>query len=109
MDKAFAALANLFVVVPDSIMVGRNHQGRRISPGPLAATSPCLLLPLLPWIIALANHPQFSAFCEILGRTKIMDRQEAFYFYLLQMHQFATLSHFDLKHRFEFRISYFES
>jgi len=85
MDKAFIALANLVVVVPDSIMVVRNPQGRRISPGLFAATSPCLLLPVLPWIIALVNHPQFSAFWEILGRTKIMDRQEAFYFYLLQM------------------------
>jgi 4-amino-4-deoxy-L-arabinose transferase-like glycosyltransferase len=85
MDKAFIALANLIVVMPYSIMVTRKSDGRGISPGLLAATSPCLLLPILPWGIALVNHPQFHAFWEILGRTKIMDRQEAFYFYLVQM------------------------
>jgi 4-amino-4-deoxy-L-arabinose transferase-like glycosyltransferase len=85
MDKAFIALSNLVVVVPYSIMVARNPQGRRVSPGLFAATSPCLLLPVLPWVIALVNHPHFTAYWEILGRTKIMDRQEAFYLYLIQM------------------------
>ena len=84
MDKAFIALANLVVVIAYSVMVARKPEGRRISPGLFAATSPCLLLPVLPWIIALVSHPQFSAFWEILERTKIMDRQEAFYFYLVQ-------------------------
>ena len=85
MDKAFIALATLVVVIPYSVMVARKPEGRRISAGLFAATSPCLLLPVLPWIIALVNHPQFPAFWEILERTKIMDRQEAFYFYLVQM------------------------
>jgi len=85
MDKAFIALANLVVVIPYGVMVARKPEGRRIAPGLFAAASPCLLLPVLPWVIALVNHPQFPAFWEILERTKIMDRQEAFYFYLVQM------------------------
>jgi 4-amino-4-deoxy-L-arabinose transferase-like glycosyltransferase len=85
MDKAFIALANLVVVIPYSIMAARNPQGRKISPGLFAAASLCLLPAALPWILALVSHPEFSAYWEILGRTKIMDRQEAFYFYLVQM------------------------
>jgi 4-amino-4-deoxy-L-arabinose transferase-like glycosyltransferase len=85
MDKAFIAFANLLVVIPYSIMAARNPQGRRISPGLFAATSPCLLPVVLPWIFALTSHPQFSTYWEILGQTKIMDRREAFYFYLVQM------------------------
>ena len=85
MDKAFIALSNLVVVIPYSAMVIRKRQGRKISAVLLAVTSPCLLLPVVPWIIALANHPEFSAYWEILERTKIMTRQEAFYYYLVQM------------------------
>jgi 4-amino-4-deoxy-L-arabinose transferase-like glycosyltransferase len=85
MDKAFIALANLVVVIPYSVLVARRTEGGRVSPGLFALTSPCLLLPVLPWVIALVDHPQFSAFWEVLQRTKIMDRQEAFYYYLVQM------------------------
>jgi 4-amino-4-deoxy-L-arabinose transferase-like glycosyltransferase len=85
MDKAFIAFADLVVVIPYGIMAARNPQGRRISPGLFAAASLCLLPAVLPWVLALISHPEFSAYWEILGRTQIMDRQEAFYFYLIQM------------------------
>jgi 4-amino-4-deoxy-L-arabinose transferase-like glycosyltransferase len=85
MDKAFIALANLVVAIPYCVTVMRKPQGRKISPGLFAITSLSLLLPVLPWIIAMINHPEFSAYREILDQTKIMDRQEEFYFYLIQM------------------------
>jgi 4-amino-4-deoxy-L-arabinose transferase-like glycosyltransferase len=85
MDKAFIAFANLVVVIPYAAMATFKPEGRKVSPGLMAATSPILLLPILPWMIALVHHAEFSAFWEILGRTKIMDRREAFYFYLIQM------------------------
>jgi len=85
MDKAFIAFANLVVLIPYGIMAARNPQGRKVSPGLFAAASLCLLPAVLPWVFALLGHPEFSAYWEILGRTRIMDRQEAFYFYLVQM------------------------
>jgi 4-amino-4-deoxy-L-arabinose transferase-like glycosyltransferase len=84
MDKAFIAFANLLVVIFYGVMVAFKPEGRRISAGLLVATSPVLLLPILPWITALVNHPEFSDFWEILDRTRIMDRREAFYFYIFQ-------------------------
>ena len=85
MDKAFIAFSNLAVVVSYGIFITRRPEGRTISPARLALTSPVLLLVTLPWIIALVHHPQFSDFWQILKQTRIMDRQEAFYFYLVQM------------------------
>ena len=85
MDKALIAFSNLAVVISYSLLACRRPDGPRISPARFALTSPVLLLVTLPWIIALVHHPQFSVFWHILKQTRIMDRQEAFYFYLVQM------------------------
>jgi 4-amino-4-deoxy-L-arabinose transferase-like glycosyltransferase len=85
MDKAFIAFANLAVVIPYSVMVAFKPDGRTVKPVLLTITSPVVLLPTLPWIIALINHPQFAVFWKVLDQTTIMDRREAFYYYILQM------------------------
>jgi 4-amino-4-deoxy-L-arabinose transferase-like glycosyltransferase len=82
MDKAFIALANLIVVIAYSAVVGASkNDERKVSPLLLLATSPCLALPILPWVIALLRHPDFSAYWTILQQTKIMTRQEGFFYY----------------------------
>ncbi len=85
MDKALIAFSNLAVVLVYGIAAGRRAEAGNLSPARFLLTSPVVLLVTLPWIIALVHHPQFSAFWQILQQTRIMDRQEAFYFYLVQM------------------------
>jgi len=85
LDKAFIALANSVVLIPYGLTVAFKPAGRKVAPGLLAATSLLFFIAVSLWILALVSHPEFSTYWEILGRTKIMDRQEAFYFYLIQM------------------------
>jgi len=85
MDKALIAFSNLAVVFVYGFLASRRAEGRSLSAARFMLTSPVLLIVTLPWIIALLHHPQFSAFWHILKQTRIMDRQEAFYFYMVQM------------------------
>jgi 4-amino-4-deoxy-L-arabinose transferase-like glycosyltransferase len=82
MDKAFIALSNLMVVIVYSAMVSASKDdARKVAPLLLLATSPCLALPILPWAVALLKHPDFSAYWSLLAQTKIMIRQEGFFYY----------------------------
>jgi 4-amino-4-deoxy-L-arabinose transferase-like glycosyltransferase len=48
----------------------------------LIATSPVLLIPTLPWIIALLLHPDFHRYMDILQESTIMTRKASFFYYL---------------------------
>ena len=74
MSKGPVALTNLAVVISYIISVVRNPDHRNISPKLLAITSPIVVLPILPWVIPLLKHPQFSAFKEAYDQTVIMHR-----------------------------------
>ncbi|MGB5746668.1 MAG: glycosyltransferase family 39 protein [Desulfobacterales bacterium] len=85
MDKAFIALSTLVVVIPYSVMVSvSKNDARKVSPFLLLATSPVLVLPILPWVVSLMNHPEFSAYRLLLEQTKIMTRQRGFFFYFYE-------------------------
>ena len=85
MDKAFIALSTLVVVIPYSVMVGvSKHDARKVSPFLLLAASPVVALPILPWVVALMNHPEYSAYRALLEQTKIMTRHEGFFFYFYE-------------------------
>ena len=94
MDKAFIAFANLTVIIPYSVMVVIKPDGRKISPGLLAVTSPLLLFPVIPWIVALVNHPDFPAFWALL-RTCLIPGQ-------LDLNKVRMFSHFIFSLKIEF-------
>lgn len=81
MSKGPVALTNLAVVISYIIIVVRNPDRRKISPKLLAITSPIVALPILPWVIPLLKHPQFSAFKEAYDQTVIMHRGFSFFTY----------------------------
>ena len=82
MDKAFIALSTLIVVIPYSVMVSiSKNDARQVSPFLFLATSPVLALPILPWVVSLINHPDFSDYWALLEQTKIMTRQRGFFYY----------------------------
>jgi 4-amino-4-deoxy-L-arabinose transferase-like glycosyltransferase len=81
MSKGPVALTNLAVVISYIIIVVRNPDHRKISPKLLAISSPIVALPILPWVIPLLKHPQFSAFKEAYDQTVIMHRGFSFFTY----------------------------
>jgi 4-amino-4-deoxy-L-arabinose transferase-like glycosyltransferase len=48
----------------------------------LIATSPALLIPTLPWIIALLLQPDFHRYMDLLKESTIMTRKAGFFYYL---------------------------
>jgi hypothetical protein len=81
MSKGLVALTNLAVIIPYCMLILRKGKGRKIMPGLLALTSPVLLLPILPWVIPLVKHPEFSDYLQVYNQTVIMHRGKPFFTY----------------------------
>jgi 4-amino-4-deoxy-L-arabinose transferase-like glycosyltransferase len=81
MSKGPVALTNLAVIIPYCILIFFKGEGRKIAPGLLALTSPVLLLPILPWVMQLVNHPRFSDYLQVYNQTVIMHRGKPFFTY----------------------------
>jgi hypothetical protein len=85
MEKAFIAFANLAVVIPYMLMISLKPDDRRVMPGLLVVTSPCLALIVLPWAWSLWRHPEFSAYREILRHTEIATRTGGLFEYIVDL------------------------
>jgi 4-amino-4-deoxy-L-arabinose transferase-like glycosyltransferase len=85
MEKAFIAFANLAVVIPYVVMVALKPERHRVKPGLLVMTSPCFALIVLPWMLSLWQHPEFSNYWEILQRTEISTRTGGLFEYIVDL------------------------
>ena len=92
MCKGPVALSNLAIVLSYGIVTVRKAEELKIAPGILALTSPIATLPVLPWVVPLMNHPQFSGFMNAYDQTVIMHRGFSFftYFYDFPMRLFPA-------------------
>ncbi len=98
MCKGPVAFTTLAIVITYGAFIMRHPEGRKIAPGLLALTSPIVLLPILPWLVPLLNHPQFSGFMKAYDQTVIMHRGFSFftYFYDFPMRLFPASPFFFL-------------
>ncbi|RLB38673.1 MAG: hypothetical protein DRH20_05275 [Deltaproteobacteria bacterium] len=84
MVKAFVALAVLPVVIPIVLgLLGREDR-KDAAPLLLAATSPALFVPVIPWALGLLSHPQFEDYVQVLRRVTIMTRHGGWFYYLVE-------------------------
>ena len=81
MCKGPVAFTNLAVVIAYGIFMVRNPAGRKIAPGILAITSPIAALPILPWVVPLLNHPDFSSYLAAYDQTPILHLDYSFFTY----------------------------
>jgi hypothetical protein len=81
MCKGPVAFTNLGVVIAYGIYIRRRRIGLTFAPGLLAILSPLVSLPILPWVVPLVRHPNFSGFMETYHKTVIMHRGFSFFTY----------------------------
>jgi 4-amino-4-deoxy-L-arabinose transferase-like glycosyltransferase len=81
MSKGPVALISLAIVIGYGLVVALGADERKITPALLAATSPLVLLPVLPWVLSLWQHPRFSEFLQVYHQTVIMNRNKPFFTY----------------------------
>jgi len=81
MCKGPVAFTNLAVVISYGIYIMRRRVGLKIVPGLLALLSPLVSLPILPWVVPLVRHPDFSGFMQTYHKTVIMHRGFSFFTY----------------------------
>ena len=82
MTKAFVAFTNLAVVIPYGIMIMLKPEGRRVSPLLWVMTGPFLAVPVLPWILSLWRHTDFSQYWDIFEKANIATRDGGLFHYL---------------------------
>lgn len=98
MCKGPVAFTNLAIVISYGIYAMRIPAGLKLAPGLLVITSPLVILPIMPWVLPLVYHPQFSGFMQAYDQTVIMHRGFSFftYFYDFPMRVFPASPFFFL-------------
>ncbi len=81
MSKGPVALLNLAIVIGYGLGIVLGADQRKIAPALLAVTSPLLLLPVLPWVWSLWQHPHFDDYLQVYRQTVIMHRNKPFFTY----------------------------
>ncbi len=83
--KGPVILLNLLVVATYAVVRARAGHTPRTPLGWLAAMCPMVLVPVLPWVIALASHPSFDDYVRLFWAQPHMNRDEGFWYYFPEL------------------------